>query len=162
MEQQEFTYKSTFSYWSFLPAIIFAGIAGYCFINDIGIAYKNFRILPSPTSYYVTGGLSILFFAYAFYKLFNVVNTNKNKAPIKINNNSISFPIGKSNIIYANFLDIDELWIKDDSDDGESVIIYTKPDNDRHEFFADNFESTSKYIDFKTVMEKRCTNITNT
>ncbi|MEW7280550.1 hypothetical protein ABW636_18335 [Aquimarina sp. 2201CG1-2-11] len=161
MNQQIFTYRHTFSYWVFLFPTLCLGLASYCFMYNAAIAYRSHRFLEAPYSYYVTGGLGVLSLLYVGYSFFKVQNANRNTANITVGDSLLSFPKGGDEVVRVNFLEINELWIKDDSDDGESVIIYTKPNNDRHEFFAVNFQSISTYIDFKRLMERRCIYITN-
>lgn len=153
MEPKTYTYKSEFSYWIFLPVLVFSGLAFYCFLYDAGIAIRNKTILASPYSYYATGAIAILFLVYSFYKLKAHKDSLQNSSKIKLGENGVSFPHKKSKL-EVDYKSINELYIQESEDDGESVIIYTENNKNRYEFFHDYFESTEKYIEFKTHIEK--------
>ncbi|MDO6518596.1 hypothetical protein [Zobellia uliginosa] len=156
MEQKLFIYKSKFSYWTFLPPFVFLGIAFYCYQYDLNIAYKGRNILESPNSYYVAGTISILLLVYSIYKFKQYKDSIQNSSNIKISKNGLVFPHKKSTLS-VDFKDVSELYVKDSSDDGESVIIYSDNGKNRYEFFHDYFESTEKYLEFKTAIEKSVT-----
>ncbi|WP_109436690.1 MULTISPECIES: hypothetical protein [Aquimarina] len=160
-EYKEFEYKSTFSYWTFMPAIIFGALTLYCFYYNAGIAIKGKSIISSPYSYYILGVLFISFLIYSIYKLKAHKTAIQNKNTIKISQTTISFP-HKTTQVILSFKDISKLYIKDDSDDGESIIIYTNDNKDRFEFFHDNFISSTAYIEFKISLEKLCINVSST
>lgn len=160
MEQQTFRYKSTFLPWIFLPALVFGALAVYSFINDIDFSYRGRIFLENPISYYVTGVLCLAFMAYAFHKLLAHKNSRHNNANIVLGERGLRFPYKKATVS-VNFNEINEFYIKNDSDDGEQVIIYTGPKNTRYVFSHDCFESTELYIKFKSLMENGYDNNNN-
>lgn len=160
-EYKEFEYKNTFSYWTFMPVIIFGALTLYCFYYNAGIAIKGKTILGTPYSYYILGIFFILFLINSIYKLRAHKIAIQNTNTIKISETTIGFPHKTSKVI-LNFKDIHKLYIKDDSDDGESVIIYTLDDKDRFEFFHDNFITPTAYNEFKILLKKSCINVSST
>ena len=161
MNTKTFNYKEKFSIWIFTPAAVFIAVAIYAFIEKVSFSYRGNMVLDYPISYYVPGILGVLFIAYGFYKFIKASKSKQNQKPISLGETSMSFPKGSSDSVLLNYSTINELWVKDDKDDGESVILYSEDSKNRFEFFAENFDSDSKYIDFKTYLEKVCTNITN-
>ena len=154
MNNKIFKYKSKFSYWVFLPAILFLGLFFYAYLYKANITYKGRHLLEYPNSYYVTGIISILFLAYAVYKLIKHRNSIQNKNDITISQHALSFPY-KNAVAKIDLKKVDELYFNDDSDDDEvSVILYTNDKKDRYEFFLDFFESVEKFTEFKTHLEK--------
>jgi amino acid permease len=153
MEQKTFIYKSQFSYWIFLPAVIFSGLTFYCYQYHSNIAFKGKKIIEFPYSYYLTGILCFLFLIYSIYKFKKHKDSIQNNSTIKISQGVLVFPHKKSTL-NVDFKSINELYLKDNSDDGESIIIYSDNSKNRYEFFHDYFESTEKYIEFKTSIEK--------
>jgi hypothetical protein len=81
-----------------------------------------------------------------------VLSVDKSNS-INIYGNTISFK-KKSNRINLNANDISQICIDNDEDDGESIVICSKKDNKRYEFFEDYFESTELYVQFKSVVEQ--------
>ena len=154
MNDKVFKYKSKFSYWVFLPAILFLGLFFYAYLYKTNITYKGRHLLEYPNSYYVTGLIFILFLAYASYKLIKHRNSIQNKNDITISQHTLSFP-HKNAVAKIELKKVDELYFNDDSDDDEvSVILYTNDRKDRYEFFLDFFESVEKFTEFKTHLEK--------
>ena len=161
MSIQTFTYKENFSPWVFTPAFVFFALTTYAFIEKVSFSFKGRVFLEYPYSYYVPGVLGFLFIIYAIYKFIKASKSGQNQKPISLGESFMSFPKGATDSITINYRSVNELWVKDDNDDGESVILYTDDNKNRYEFFEDNFENETKYIAFKTFLEKNCTNITN-
>ncbi|WP_324026573.1 hypothetical protein QSV08_03340 [Maribacter sp. BPC-D8] len=154
MNIKVFKYKSKFSFWVFLPAILFLGLFFYSYLYNANITYKGRHLLEYPNSYYVTGLIAILFLAYAVYKLIKHRKSIQNKNDITISEHTLSFP-HKNTVAKINLKKVDELYFNDDSDDDEvSVILYINDRKDRYEFFLDFFESVEKFTEFKTHLEK--------
>ncbi len=109
--------------------------------------------MESPYSFYATGTLCFLFTIYSIYRLNKHNNSIKRDNTIKVSERGLVFPY-KDSSLNIDFKDITELYIKNNSEDGESIIIYSGNNKNRYEFFHDYFESTEKYLQFKTCMEK--------
>ncbi|MBJ2174835.1 hypothetical protein JBL43_11345 [Aureibaculum sp. A20] len=161
MNTKTFNYKEKFSIWIFSPAVVFIAVAIYAFIEKVSFSYRGNIVLNYPLSYYIPAVLGVLFIAYAVYKFINASKSKQNKKPISLGESSMSFPKGSSDTVQLNYSSVNELWVKEDNDDGESVILYSENNKNRFEFFAENFDADSQYIEFKTFLEKVCTNITN-
>ena len=154
MNDKVFKYKSKFSFWVFLPAILFLGLFFYSYLYNANITYKGRHLLEYPNSYYVTGLIAILFLAYAVYKLIKHRKSIQNKNDITISQHTLSFP-HKNTVAKIDIKKVGELYFNDDSDDDEvSVILYINDRKDRYEFFLDFFESIEKFTEFKTHLEK--------
>ncbi len=155
MEKKVFVYKVKFSYWVFLPAAILIGFTLYCFFFNTGIGIKRL-VLPAPYSYMITAVLGAIASIYAFNEYKSYKNSTQNSNNIEVNEDGVVFPYKKSVRRFA-FKDINELYEKNDEDDGESFILYIDNEIDgkkRYEFFHDNFESTQEYLEFKTAIEQ--------
>jgi hypothetical protein len=147
-----FKYRPKFSIWYFTPFVSFGLIASYAFYLKSAIPYKYIRKLTYPNNLYIFGGLALLCLLYALYKIYNVLSVDKSNS-INIYGNTISFK-KKSNKINLNANDISQICIDNDEDDGESIVICSKKDNKRYEFFEDYFESVELYIQFKSIVEQ--------
>jgi hypothetical protein len=161
---QTFTYREKFSWgFLFLAAVGLAGII-YSFAKPFNIRFKNFRLLEYPTSKYVVIAVGIIFILYAIHKYLKMkaVNTAENiilAADHELIFKDLSgYSLTDKRFAFSN---VDELWNKTDDDDGESMIIYTNPDQNRYEFFAENFESATAFAEFKKILENKCINISN-
>jgi len=154
MTNKSYNYIQKFSFWIFLPFLIFIILAVYSYLNQSRLVYKGHRLLNYPYSFYIPAIFGVLFLIYAVTKFSNWSKSKQNLAPIKLGDSVLSFPKGSSEIIHVNYIDINEIWVKDD-EDGESIILYTENNKNRYEFFAESFDSNSKYIDFKTFLENK-------
>ena len=157
---QTFNYKEKFSLSYFYPAIAFVLIAVLCAVFQYGIALGNFTLLSYPNSIYVSAGIAVLFVAYGFYKFRKSIRSKRNPHPIQVGESSFSFPRGDNDKVSVKFDDVTELWSRSDEDEGCQVIIYAK-DNNRYEFSEDKFDNKAAFEAFETLMEQKCTNITN-
>lgn len=153
MEQKIFAYKSRFSYWIFLPAIVLLCVALYCYQYNANIIYKGKNIITFPYSFYYTGILGFLFLMYAIYKLRAHYVAIQHGSSIKVSENCLVFPYKKSNMS-IDFKEITKLYIKNSSDDGEALIIYSHNGKKSYAFFHDFFASTDQYVAFKAHLEK--------
>ncbi|WP_295119366.1 hypothetical protein [uncultured Chitinophaga sp.] len=160
---QTFNYREKYS-WGFLftAAVGLAGIV-YAFMKPFNLRYRNFTLLEYPNSKYAVIAAGILFIAYAIHKFFKMRAINSGSA-VQVSNEGMSFSEIKS---YAPvntsllFAEVNELWNKEDKDDGESMILYTQNSKNRYEFFAENFESMGEFTNFKKILEAKCVQITN-
>ena len=155
MKKKEFVYKVKFSYWVFLPAAILVGLAFYCFLFNAGIGIKRLVLSP-PYSYLVSGIFGAIATVYGMNEYKSYKNSTQNSNNIEVNEDGVVFPHKKSVRRFA-FKDINELYEKNDDDDGESFILYIDNEIDgkkRYEFFHDNFESTQEYLEFKAAIEQ--------
>ncbi len=160
MTNQTYNYTPKFSFWLFFPVFIFGGLATYSLVNKVGFSYKGRMSFSYPYSFYVPGIIAVLFAVYFVNELLKWHKSKQNTEPIKLGDTSMSFAEGLSMIVRVNYKDVNELWVKDDEDE-ESVIIYTENNKNRYEFLSGNFDSDSKYIEFRNFLEKACTQITN-
>jgi hypothetical protein len=159
-----FNYKEKFS-WGFLfmAALGLAGIV-YSFVSEpFAIRYRRFTVLEHPNSKYALIAVGILFVAYAVHKFLKIKAINQGE-PIRMSDSGFTFsaissykPVPAS----VNFAEVNELWNKEDKDDGESMILYTQQSKNRYEFFAENFESMGDFTNFKKILEAKCVSITN-
>ncbi|MDY7395857.1 hypothetical protein UMM65_11425 [Aureibaculum sp. 2210JD6-5] len=161
MTVETFNYKEKFSFWVFTPAVVFIALSSYAFSQKVSFTYKGRSFLEYPYSFYIPGALAVLFILYAISKFIKATKSNQNKKPISLGESYMTFPKGSSDSITVNYSNVNELWVKDDNDDGESVILYTENNKNRYEFFAENFENDTKYVAFKVFLEQVCINITN-
>ncbi|UYQ94382.1 hypothetical protein MKQ68_04670 [Chitinophaga horti] len=162
--KQKFNYREKFS-WSFLflAAVGIAGIV-YAFVGEpFNLRYRRLTLLEYPNSKYALIVVGILFIAYTIHKYLKVKAISQGE-PIVVDGNSMQFsaissykPVSTT----VHFDKVNELWNKEDKDDGESMIIYSENSKNRYEFFADNFESMSEFTNFKRILEAKCVNITN-
>lgn len=159
MTNLTYNYTLKFSFWLFSPVLIFGGLAVYSLINEVGFSYRGRISFPYPYSYYIPGIIAVVFAVYFVNELLKWHRAKQNTEPIKLGDTSMSFSEGSSMIVRVNYKEVNELWVKDDDD--ESVILYTDNNKNRYEFISDNFDSDSKYIEFRTFLEKACTQITN-
>jgi len=149
---KSFTYKQKFSPWVFSPSVILGGAAIFFQINQMGVGYRRMRnLLPYPYSVYVFGGGAILMLLYALKKFNDYRASQSNNQPIQITDTTLTFPKGKE-VESFSFTDISGLKVEDDTDDGESIVVYAA--NKEQEFFEEFFASTSEYIEFKGLIEK--------
>ncbi|WP_221409165.1 hypothetical protein [Reichenbachiella versicolor] len=148
MEQNTFRYHSvsSFSFQTFIPAIASFGLSYYCYEYQAGIRYRSLRVLEYPTSYYVTTLIGVVILVYALYQL--IQHGTSSGGDIRLSHDYFTFP-KKRESIKVKYDDINQYEFKDDSDDGESVVIYTRTDKKKYQFFHDYFESTKDYLAFK-------------
>jgi len=161
MSTLTFNYKEKFSFWIFLPGLVFIGLAVYTFMEKTGIRYKGRSLLDYPTSFYIPSAIGLLFIIYGVYKYSKATQSSQNQKPIRLSENSMTFPKGAADSVTINYAQVNELWVKQSKDDGESVILYSEESKHRVEFFAENFDNDEDFVQFKTYLEKVCTQITN-
>ncbi len=161
---EKFNYREKYSWgFLFLAAVGLAGII-YSFTEPFNIRFKSATILAYPASKYVVIALGLLFVAYAVHRYLKMKAINGSHQAISVDDAGLSFAALKgygTEPVRINFNDVNELWNKTDSDDGESSILYVNNSKHRYEFFAENFETDILYVQFRTILESRCTNITN-
>lgn len=159
---QTFNYREKYSWgFLFLAAVGIAGIV-YPFVSEpFNLRYRSFTVLEYPNSKYALIGVGVLFIAYAIHKFLKMRAINSGE-PIRVSGGTMSFshlsgysPVNTT----ISFSDVNELYNKEDKDDGESMILFTENSKNRYEFFAENFESMSEFANFKKILEVQCVNI---
>jgi hypothetical protein len=161
---EKFLYRQKFSYGFIVLALVGIIVIIYSLLKQFSITYKNVLLLQYPYSNYAGIGAGILFLLYPLHKYFYMRAINNTTKLIEVTEANVSFPhisMYKSSMKSFKYVDVNELWLKDDKDDGESVIVFANKTN-RYEFFAENFENLTRFSTFKEILQKRCVNITNT
>jgi cbb3-type cytochrome oxidase subunit 3 len=158
--KRTFIYKEKFSFSYWYPAIVFVALAVLSFVFKYGIALRNLRLFAYPNSLYVLSLCAVLFIVYALYKRNRAKASAANPNPFEIDDTGITFPKRKNECVTVAFADVEELWHKNDEDDGQQVIIYTTG-KDRYEFSEDHFANTAEFSEFEKIMDDYCVNITN-
>lgn len=161
---QTFNYKEKFS-WGFI-FLALAGIAGiaYSFVQPFNIRFKSFTVLEYPNSKYAVIVIALLFIIYAVHKFLKMKAGSGPDNVIVLSDNQLAFQHLQGYALTSkaiSFFEVSELWNNTDDDDGESMIIYTEESKNRYEFFAENFDSTGEFAEFKKWLELKCTNIAN-
>ena len=158
--RRNFTYKKKFSYGYLAPVVVFIVLAVCAYLFKYGIAIKNLRILAYPNSFYILCLCAVLFIVSAWRKFKKAKDSAANPNPIIVDDNGISFPKGKTEIVTVSYTDVKDLLHYNDNEDGKQVIIYTT-DGNNYEFSEEYFENPQEFSEFEKIMEQNCTNITN-
>ncbi|MDR3286292.1 MAG: hypothetical protein LBT27_02460 [Prevotellaceae bacterium] len=158
--KQTFNYKEKFAFSYCYPAIAFVALAILAQVLKYGIAIQNFSLLEYPNSVYILIVCAVIFIAYAYYKYNSAKKSANNPNPIEITETSLSFPKGESEKISVDFANINELYAKNDEDEGKQVIIYTN-DKNRYEFSEDRFENAAEFAKFESLVKQYSVNITS-
>jgi hypothetical protein len=153
--KETFVYKQKMSFSYFYPVIVFVVIAGICQYFHYGIAWRNLRLLAYPNSVYVSGAIALLLLVFALSRWSAARKSAQNPHPITVDDQGVRFPHKGGEARFA-FTDIEEIYTKSDEDDGNSLILYTRPDGkfQRYEFFEEHFENEEKFRAFSALIEK--------
>jgi hypothetical protein len=155
--KQTFIYKEKFAFSYCYPAIAFVALGILSQVFKYGIAIQNFNLLEYPNSVYIMIVCAVIFIAYAYYKYNSAKKSANNPNPVEITETSLSFPKGENEKISVDFANVNELYVKNDEDEGKQIIIYTK-DKNRYEFSEDRFENTDEFAKFANLVKQYIVN----
>ncbi|MFT3704919.1 MAG: hypothetical protein QM802_21310 [Agriterribacter sp.] len=156
-----FTYRQKISYTHIYPIAAFIVFTIYFGVNQYGISLRKWKLLEYPNSLYALSILSVVFITYALYRFIVRRRALKNPNHIIMKERSFDFPHGSSGKVSIDYNQVDELWNKTESNDGELIILYVKNPRSRYTFKADYFASNSEFSLFKDMIIVCCSNITN-
>ncbi|MEM6274615.1 MAG: hypothetical protein AAF735_05180 [Myxococcota bacterium] len=152
--REEFAYRAKPGYYLLFVGLFFGALAVFFGVSGYGLAFRNLTLAPYPWSMVATAVIAALFVIGGMVGLRNAKALNANPNRLTLEESSMSFPRGAQEKVVVAYRDVTQFWVKDDKDDGESVILYVG--DDRHEFFAEYFDSSQDYVRFKTTIEQRC------
>jgi|GEM_PF-6416554 len=164
VSSQQFSYRKKFpTVWiiSFLVSFIFSLVI---YFFEWSITYKNHVILAFPTSFYVVGTIAFLGLLLTAHMLLVYLVINKSGLDLVVMSDQLLLPwVSKYKAKHQSivFKEIKTISIKEDEDDGESVIIETSPNQDTYELYAVDFVREPDYVSFKKLLKDNCPHLFN-
>lgn len=164
LSSEQFPYRKKFPTTLLIPCLIALIFSALIYWFEWSITYKNHVILAFPLSFYVIGGITFLSLFMLIHSLLVYWVINKSGLDVVVMSEQLMLPSvekykAKHSIVV--FKDIEKITIKDDEDDGESVIIEVRSNANTYELYATDFVKESHYTDFKKALADKCPHLFN-
>ena len=156
-----FNYRKRFSYTIVLPALVFLALGGYCYVEQAGVAFKNWTFLLYPNSAYILGGIGLVWLLFVFKRILDATSASRSGDHLVFEAASLVYHKG-GNRTYINYGQVQQLAESEDEDDGKTLTLFMNGGKDEHTFVEDNFDSPGAYkAFFDGLVERTKTQVEN-